>query len=42
MTGTCSSSAACIVILLVLQNQDGIAKESVNQLNWLGDEAAAG
>lgn len=25
-----------IVVLLVLQNQDGIAKESANQLKWLG------
>jgi ABC-type branched-subunit amino acid transport system ATPase component/branched-subunit amino acid ABC-type transport system permease component len=25
-----------IVILLVLQNQDGIAKESINQLRWVG------
>jgi sulfate-transporting ATPase len=24
-----------LVVLLVLQNQDGIAKESVNQINWL-------
>lgn len=29
-----------IVILLVLQNQDGIAKETANQLRWLGGKLA--
>jgi ABC-type branched-subunit amino acid transport system ATPase component len=29
------------VILLVLQNQDGIAKESVNQIAWLGQKLKA-
>jgi ABC-type branched-subunit amino acid transport system ATPase component len=29
------------VILLVLQNQDGIAKESANQLRWLGAKLGA-
>ncbi len=28
--------SGALVILLVLQNQDGIAKESINQLNWVG------
>jgi sulfate-transporting ATPase len=30
-----------IVILLVLQNQDGIAKESINQLQWMGSKLRA-
>jgi sulfate-transporting ATPase len=30
-----------LLILLVLQNQDGIAKESVNQIAWLGQKLKA-
>jgi sulfate-transporting ATPase len=29
-----------LVILLVLQNQDGIARESINQLHWIGGKLA--
>jgi sulfate-transporting ATPase len=30
--------SGALVILLVLQNQDGIARESINQLHWIGDK----
>ncbi len=30
-----------LVVLLVLQNQDGIAKESMAQVSWLADKVAS-